>query len=332
MLNPKASSLTFYEKGAWALHILKELVGEEAFKLAIKNYLTKHQFSNVTTQDFLKEVRSVATISINEWEVDWLKQSAFKAEQAYVSLRKSDFMDSYFEISRLISYSFEDKKDALSIALFEPNDFIGQEAVYQLLEEPITETSLFIKKALVSNNVYVRQAVATTLSKIPENLQENYETLLLDASYATREAALYNLWVNFPEKRIDYLNTTKGMIGFQNKNLRQLWLVLAMVTPEYEPNNSLQFANELKQYTSADFSFEIREIALGFIAELQLWDTNTLKNLVNASVHHNWRFRSGARQLLDGLMTDPLLKGQLATLLPELSEAEQSLLNKKITQ
>ena len=35
--NPKASSLTFYEKGAWALHILKEQVGELVFKKAIKS-------------------------------------------------------------------------------------------------------------------------------------------------------------------------------------------------------------------------------------------------------------------------------------------------------
>ena len=31
LVNPKASSLTYYQKGAWALHILNERVGEEAF-------------------------------------------------------------------------------------------------------------------------------------------------------------------------------------------------------------------------------------------------------------------------------------------------------------
>ncbi|MDX1783088.1 MAG: M1 family metallopeptidase, partial [Aequorivita vladivostokensis] len=47
LLNPKASSLTFYQKGAWALHILRERIGEDAFKLAIKNYLEKYKFKNV---------------------------------------------------------------------------------------------------------------------------------------------------------------------------------------------------------------------------------------------------------------------------------------------
>jgi aminopeptidase N len=37
LLDPKASSLTFYEKGAWALFILQEKVGETDFKNGIKN-------------------------------------------------------------------------------------------------------------------------------------------------------------------------------------------------------------------------------------------------------------------------------------------------------
>lgn len=45
VVNPNASSLTFYEKGAWALHILKELIGEEAFKSAVKKLFAKAQLS-----------------------------------------------------------------------------------------------------------------------------------------------------------------------------------------------------------------------------------------------------------------------------------------------
>ncbi|HLU80782.1 MAG TPA: M1 family metallopeptidase, partial [Flavobacteriaceae bacterium] len=35
VLNPKAGSLTFYQKGAWALHILREKIGAEAFREAV---------------------------------------------------------------------------------------------------------------------------------------------------------------------------------------------------------------------------------------------------------------------------------------------------------
>ncbi len=49
ILNAKASSLTFYQKGAWALHYLRENVGHENFRKAVKNYLQKYQFKNVET-------------------------------------------------------------------------------------------------------------------------------------------------------------------------------------------------------------------------------------------------------------------------------------------
>ena len=49
------SFLTFYEKGAWALVILRERLGKEFFKKGVANYLEKYAFKNVTVDDFLKE-------------------------------------------------------------------------------------------------------------------------------------------------------------------------------------------------------------------------------------------------------------------------------------
>jgi Aminopeptidase N len=146
LLNPKASSLTFYEKGAWALHILKELIGEEVFSKAVQNYLQHYQFKNVTTQDFLNEVKAVTNKDISQWEADWLEQSAFKAEQAYLSLIESEFIRNYFEVTALRRIPFSEKIIQLKTALTFPNDFIGQEAIYQLDGEPISEAIPLYKK------------------------------------------------------------------------------------------------------------------------------------------------------------------------------------------
>ncbi|MCR9183623.1 MAG: M1 family metallopeptidase [Flavobacteriaceae bacterium] len=51
-----ASSLTYYQKGAWALHILNERVGNLAFKQAVQNFLNKYKFKSATTDDFLEEI------------------------------------------------------------------------------------------------------------------------------------------------------------------------------------------------------------------------------------------------------------------------------------
>ena len=57
LMNPKASSLTFYKKGAWALHYLRAEVGDSVFKRSVKKYLDKFKYKNVTTNDFLAIVK-----------------------------------------------------------------------------------------------------------------------------------------------------------------------------------------------------------------------------------------------------------------------------------
>lgn len=333
LLNPKASSLTFYEKGAWALHILKELIGPEAFKTAVKNYLEKHKFKNVTTEDFLREVRNSTSEDISQWEADWLVQSAFKVDQAFQSLKKSEFLAQYFQIQNLRKMSLAEKKDALlsSPAPFE-NDYIGQEIVYQLAEQPLPQTRRLYESAFASGNLYVRQAIALSLSQVPEVLREQYESLLNDDSYVTQEAALYNLWTSFPEHRMRYLDEMKTRVGFQDRNVRQLWLVLALYTDGYKNSAKPIFAKELKSYSSATYSFEIRQKALEYIHSTNLYDTQILKNVVNAAAHHNWRFRSFARELLAELLKNETYGQRLKELLPTFTKREQQILKSKMDE
>lgn len=329
LLNPEASSLTFYEKGAWALHILKELIGEEAFKTSVKNYLEKHKFRNVTTSHFLTEVKAVTTIDITEWEADWLQQSAFKAQQAYESLKRSTLIIRYFEVQNLRKMSLADKKSPLlaSTELFD-NDYLGQEIIYQLAEEPISETLALYKMGFGSISIFVRQAIAISLLNIPSELQTEYESLLDDNSYLTKEAALYNLWMSFPQKRYEYLDKTRDVVGFQDKNLRQLWLVLALKTEGYMTSAKPIFTRELRSYTTSAYSFEIRQKAFEYIDILGLYDDQVLKDLVDACEHHNWRFRNYTRNLLDEVLEIGTYKDRLLILAWEGDEKTSNYLQK----
>ncbi len=332
LLNPKASSLTFYQKGAWALHILREKIGDEAFKTAIKNYLDKYKFKNVSTEDFLNEVKTVSQIDILDFENNWLKQSAFQSEEAYQSLLKSPFIKKYFEVSALRATSLADKKLQLKTALTFPNDFIGQEAVYQLVDEPISKTIPLYKIAFESNNLFVRQAVALSLQTIPKELQKEYESLLNDDSYVTVETALYQLWTQFPQKRTEYLNKTIGIEGFQNKNIRQLWLTLALITEGYENAEKENYLKELKNYTSTDYSFEIREKSFEYVNELQLWDLETLKNLAEACVHPTWRFSKPSKEMLNKVLQNKKYYEQVKILGRQVSEKAANYLNSIIKE
>jgi aminopeptidase N len=326
LLNPKASSLTFYEKGAWALHILKEQIGEEAFRKGIKNYLKKFQFRNVTTSDFLAEMSQASGQDLIEFEAEWLQQSAFKAEAAYESLVRPDFMLKYFEVAALRQIPFQNKKRELLTTLTFPGDYKGQEAIFQLAGEPISETLPLYKRGFESKNLYVRQAIALSMDSIPKQLQQDFESLLDDASYVTREAALYTLWLNFPEKRIVYLTKTEKLIGFQDKNLRQLWLVLALLDSNFSVNKRESYTSELKSYASEAYSFEIRKIAFGYVDELMLWDKTTLKNLVNASVNPAWRFRIFSRKLLEKVLKSETFRSEIVNEMAGFSEKEKNYL------
>ncbi|MGK4568097.1 M1 family metallopeptidase [Flavobacterium sp. 3HN19-14] len=88
ILNEKASSLSFYEKGAWALHVLREGVGKENFRKAVKNYLEKYQFNNVDTDEFLAEINKVSNYDTDTFRKKWLESSTFEVAEAIALLKK----------------------------------------------------------------------------------------------------------------------------------------------------------------------------------------------------------------------------------------------------
>lgn len=327
LLNPKASSLTFYQKGAWALHVLRELVGDDVFRLAVKNYLNTYQFNVATSDDFLNEVKSISDVDISAFEQHWLHQSAFRVEEAYRSLSKSAFIQAYFDISSLRGTSLKNKKSIFSEVLKEGNDFLGQEVVYQLASDPISESLNLYKAALASDNLYIRQAVVFSIEHIPESLLKLYENLLDDDSYATQEIALLQVWMQFPNRRPAVLDRMKGRVGFQNKNLRQLWLALALLTDSYEESHKNTYFQELKGYTSPVYSFEIRQKAFEYMDELALWDQESLRNLVNASTHPAWRFAKSSKSLLAKVIAEAEYADVLQSLYGQLEEAEVNVIN-----
>ena len=309
LLNPNASSLTFYQKGAWALHILKEKIGKEAFDRGVKNYLLKNAYSSVTTEDFIAEMEQASGQDLSEFVKNWLEQSAFQGTEALESLKKSSFIQQYLEIAALKPLPISRKRDQLKAALdFPVNDFIGQEVVYQLALEDPSEVIELYKKAFDSGNLYARQAIAFSLQDIPQELKQEYENLLNDESYASREAALYNLWRNFPAEALNYLRQTEAAEGFLDKNIRTLWLALNLATPEVPAARKRAYFKELSGYTAPHHRFQLRQKAFEYLFQLNAFDSESLYNLMDAARHHNYRFREFAKEMLKSLTESGRLK------------------------
>lgn len=329
LLNPKASSLTFYEKGAWALFALRNQVGVDAFKKGIEGYLKKYSFENVTVSDFVHEMEKASGADLSRFRKEWLESPKLPfsiAEKMLVeksaSLALLASMENDFKKAQNIGVDFERYWNlAESVNL---KEYIVENHFGTLTEE-ITE------KVFASNSIALRQALALKTDSIPSSLKVAYESLLEDKSYVTLENALFKLWVSFPEDREKYLEKTKGVDGLPNKNIRLLWLTLAILTNEYEALNTQEYFSELSSYTSREHSWETRMAAFQYVSEIGFND-RSLMNLLYATEHHSWQFKKYARNLVDELLKDSDYKRRIETLSRELKKKEFRYITNKLNK
>lgn len=285
VLNPKASSTTFYKRGAWVLHALREKVGHTAFKKAVINYLLKHQYKNVETKDFISEVENTSKQNLNAFVETWLKSEVFNYEEALQILKKSSFIKDYLQVD----CNTNDLKC---------KELLSSNVSDKIKAKIIRENPKLITQNTFKNPLKVRQVIAQSLKDIPLELKDDYESLLNDKSYVTIETALFNLWQNFPKDRVKYLKKTKNIVGFQNKNVRMLWLTLALVTDGFETENKNQYFEELTNYTSPKYGFEVRQNAFQYLNNIQACGSTCKEHLQQATTHHNWRFKKYAQEFL----------------------------------
>ncbi|WP_158978333.1 M1 family metallopeptidase [Cellulophaga sp. L1A9] len=329
--DPKASSLTFYEKGAWALIMLKNEIGAETFKKGIPKYLEKYKFRNVTIKEFLQEMEAACGKPLDSFETVWLEGKEFPNEAALTYLKKNSssiatFIKLQHEVGALIA---QKEQAALIEKAYDASTSIAlKKRIILNYSELFSED--FIKKILASNRLKLRQALLLKTVQIPAGLQPDFESLLEDQSYITVENALYRLFLNFPEQRKKYLDQTKDIIGFSDKNVRLLWLTLALVTEDYNSLKTKDYFDELGSYTNPKYDPKTRETAFQYLFQtFGLTDTN-LEDLAKASIHHSWQFKKFARTLFDELLKDEAYKNRIITLLPKLNEKEKLYLTNKL--
>lgn len=302
LLDPKSSSTTFYKKGAWVLHILREEVGDKAFKKAVKNYLEKYQFKNVETDDFISEVEKASGQDLSEFIYKWLvsKELNYNELEKRFFTNKVFFQDSHRKINTLglthyYPFDCENNPEACKIILLQSNDSFLKAKIVESLGDNIS------KSTFITGDIKVRQAIAQTLTEIPLELKEDYEALLEEESYITIETALLNLWRNFPKDRQKYFEKTKHIQGFNNKNVRMLWLALNLVSADFEDKNIRNYFEELTNYTSPKFSFEIRQKAFQYLTQIKACKDVCRENLKQATTHHSWQFSKLAKELLKSM-------------------------------
>lgn len=324
LMNEKASALTFYQKGAWALHVLRENVGAKNFNKAVKKYLEKYAFKNVNTADFLAEINAVSKYDTKNFQEIWLEKSGFEVTEALGILQKNKFIKNYLDVLSLAEKPLVEKQQVFEETLKSDAYYpIKEEILFQLQSLEFPEKLPFVQIAMQSKDIKVRQAVAKTLNKFPTEFLPDFETFLDDNSYVTKEIALNVLWSQFPDNRTKYLDKSRNWIGMNDKNLRILWLTMALATKDFEPQNKLGYYDELLGYASPNYESSIRQNALINLLYINPNDTNVLRMLVNPLTHHKWQFSKFARDKIRELIKKEKYKLFFSELLPSLQENEK---------
>lgn len=358
LLNPKASSLTFYQKGAWALHVLRTEVGDEVFRKSIKRYLNTYQFKSAETNDFIKIVEEESNSKLDWFVKTWLENPKLpenlfdiKGFLAIGSLPSTSIYNylggvkgTAFQVALSKSdterkTSAEEAKRAIQLfsnKVVKENEPISEELIIYMLKNlkvsSLEERLRIYREALKTNNIKIRQTIAKAARQVPIEFKTDYEALLNDDSYVTKEVALFTLWKSFPESRKQYLDQIKSIQGFNDKSFRTLWLTLAIVTKEYSGHNTPYYYDELAGYTSERYHFEVRQNAFRFLNELQSFSDKNLVDLVKGARHHNWRFAKFCRELLDSIIKNPSYEPNLKRVEKLLNEKEKAYLAKKVNK
>lgn len=301
VMNEKASSLSFYKKGAWALHVMREDIGAKNFQKAVKKYLKKYQYKNVNTDDFLKIVKQVSGYDVENFKKVWLEKPGFEMEIAQKYLSKNKFIQDYFALKKSKKSLAELTENLKSYAYYPIKQYI----VYQTRNIPFEERKVILETALATNDILVRRAVAESTPVIPEAFRLQYETLLEDNSYQTKEIALTNLWKNFPDERLRYLEQTKEIVGNNDKSFRLTWLALAMNTENLSEQVKATSYNQLLDFASENHESSVRQNALELLLQLNPNDEKVIELLFKATVHHKWQFTKFGRDNVRLLLKKP---------------------------
>ena len=303
ILSEKASSTSFYQKGSLALFALHEKIGDKKFKAIIKNYLTKYQFKNVETQNFLNEIKKISTFDILTFQKKWLESAEFQSEEIDSLLTKNGFIAKLKEIQNRKKLSFVENEIYFSGTL-KSNSFypLKVEIINQLKNVPFELKSNLLRLAMKSSDIGVRQAIAITMDEIPLEFKTEYESFLDDKSYQTQEIALMRLYNQFPESQNKYLKISKNWTGTNDHNLRIIYLFLTQLNRDFDVSEKQKNLLELIDYTSSKYDSSIRKNAFDAAFQLKPIDDDVLENLVQATTHFRWQFSKYAKDYLRSLL------------------------------
>lgn len=170
-----------YQKGACILHMLRNMIGDNAFKEGMKTYLTENKFKNAETSDLRKAFEKVTGKDLNWFFNQWYYGIGHPSIQL-----KDEFTDST-------------RTWKLQIKQIQHETF-----VFPVKIKYAVANEVFVKEVFIANS---DTSIAFELSQRPDWWVFDSDNALL------AEVALDK---NYYNKEMDYFNVVKGI--FANNN------------------------------------------------------------------------------------------------------------------
>ncbi len=98
-----------YEKGASAIHMLKQYLGQEAFRDGLRLYLKRHAYANTDTTDLWAALEEISGKPVREFMRDWTAQPGFPIVEAEVENHTLNLKQSRFYINPKVKHRSDDK-------------------------------------------------------------------------------------------------------------------------------------------------------------------------------------------------------------------------------
>ncbi len=305
VLDENASSLTFYQHGAWALHALQDLIGEIRFRESVKKYLLQYQFKTATTDDFLTIVEQVSEKDLSAFKQMWLESKEFPTMTAIEILRKDQFMQRYFELISMRERTFDNAYSFYKSVLKDPVSVdLVTEMVAQLQTRLDDRRFVLHKDAAALNIPEVNQMIALTATEVNEVNKDMMYDFLNAPSYLTRESTLYILWQNSIDKKKLLQDSREMWAGQVSPSLDLAWIAMALNTEGFKKEDQQVFLKRMQSYTSPKFSTVTRTAAFDYLLNLRAFSLENVQHLMMASLHHSWRFYKNSREVLRALNKD----------------------------
>ena len=208
---------------------------------------------------------------------------------------------------------------------------VKQYLFYRMAAVPFEKKKELIEIGM-KQNLYIRQAIAETVEKIPLEFKSQYESLLKDASYKTKEIALINLCENFPDNANSYLEQTKNVVGNNDFSFKITWLKLYYLNGDNAQFERDNIITQLIAFTHVNFESSVRQNALEVLLDLAPYNEKVIEALFLATQHHKWQFTMFARNTIRKNLKNPEFRSRVEELAKTANEEMKPLYEKFLNE